>query len=317
MTTDTFVKGVYDSRSSKAHTSSEEVAEIQEWLAVGLAMIAGFVDAYGIITYRTYLSFMSGNTTQAGFRIGQGNFWAAMHSALAIVFFVGGSFAGALLAHSAVRRIRRLVFGVVAGSLALIIGFTQLGFSSGWGPIAVLSFAMGAMNTALSRVGAQYVSLTFVTGTLSRIGVQLALAVRHAPLPGQPGIVGYAPIPDPPDGRYLGRVPDRRIDVGGGDTALWGVGIVVPRAGSVGAGGVRPQCHRGSLISTRAAIRPEKCLNTLLLTSGEQSSQLAALDLAHSISGYRGSYANQLGHLEICQARPAVGLEFLRSCGTS
>jgi uncharacterized membrane protein YoaK (UPF0700 family) len=187
VTTDTFVKRVYDSRSSKARTSSEEVAEIQEWLAVGLAMIAGFVDAYGIITYRTYLSFMSGNTTQAGFRIGQGNFWAAMHSALAIVFFVGGSFAGALLAHSAVRRIRRLVFGVVAGSLALIIGFTQLGFSSGWVPIAVLSFAMGAMNTALSRVGAQYVSLTFVTGTLSRIGVQLALAVRHAPLPDSQG----------------------------------------------------------------------------------------------------------------------------------
>jgi hypothetical protein len=27
-------------------------------------MIAGFVDAYGIVTYGTYLSFMSGNTTR-------------------------------------------------------------------------------------------------------------------------------------------------------------------------------------------------------------------------------------------------------------
>jgi uncharacterized membrane protein YoaK (UPF0700 family) len=76
---------------------------------------------------------------------------------------------------------------VVAASLALIVGFTQLGFSSGWVPIAVLSLAMGAMNTALSRVGAQYVSLTFVTGTLSRIGVQLALAARRAPLPDSQG----------------------------------------------------------------------------------------------------------------------------------
>jgi uncharacterized membrane protein YoaK (UPF0700 family) len=169
------------------HLPSEEVAELQEWLAVGLAMIAGFLDAYGIMTYHTYLSFMSGNTTQAGYRIGQGDCWAAVHSALAIVFFVGGSFTGALLAHSAVRRIRRLVFGVVAASLVLIIGFTQLGFSSGWVPIGMVSFAMGAMNTALSRVGAQYVSLTFVTGTLSRIGVQLALAVRRAPLPDSQG----------------------------------------------------------------------------------------------------------------------------------
>jgi uncharacterized membrane protein YoaK (UPF0700 family) len=187
VTTDTLLEGANDSRSGKVHLPSEEAAELQEWLAVSLAMIAGFLDAYGIITYHTYVSFMSGNTTQAGYRIGQGTYWAAAHSVLAIVFFVGGSFAGALLAHSGVRRIQRPVFGLVAASLALIVGFTQLGFSSGWIPIAVISLAMGAMNTALSRVGAQFVSLTFVTGTLSTIGVQLALAARRAPLPNSQG----------------------------------------------------------------------------------------------------------------------------------
>jgi len=187
MTTDTFLERAHDSRSGKVHLSSEKVAEIQQWLAVSLAMIAGFLDAYGFITYDTYVSFMSGNTTHAGYGLGQGSYWAAAHCALAIVFFVGGSFAGALLAHSGVRRIQRMVFGLVAASLALVIGFTQLGFSSGWVPIAVLSLAMGAMNTALSRVGAQFVSLTFVTGTLSRIGVQLALAARRAPLPDSQG----------------------------------------------------------------------------------------------------------------------------------
>jgi uncharacterized membrane protein YoaK (UPF0700 family) len=157
--------------------------ELEEWLAVALAMIAGFLDAYGMITYKTYLSFMSGNTTQSGYEIGQARFGPALYSVLlAIVFFEGGSFAGALLARSSVRRIRRLVFGVIATSLALIIGFAQIGFSSSWVSIAVISFAMGAMNTALSRVGDKSVSLTFVTGTLSRIGIQLALAVRRAPL---------------------------------------------------------------------------------------------------------------------------------------
>jgi uncharacterized membrane protein YoaK (UPF0700 family) len=106
---------------------------------------------------------------------------------LAIVFFVCGSFAGALLARSSVGRIRRLVFGMIAISLALIIGFAQIGFTSNWGSIAVISFAMGAMNTALSRVEDKSVSLTFVTGTLSRIGIQLALAVRRAPVPGSRG----------------------------------------------------------------------------------------------------------------------------------
>jgi uncharacterized membrane protein YoaK (UPF0700 family) len=162
--------------------------EIEEWLAAALAMIAGFLDAYGMITYRTYLSFMSGNTTQAGYELGQGKFGPALYSVLlAIVFFVCGSFAGALLAQSSVRRIRRLVFGVIAASLALIIGFAQIGFSSNRVSIAVISFAMGAMNSALSRVGDKSVSLTFVTGTLTRIGIQLALAVRRAPVPDSKG----------------------------------------------------------------------------------------------------------------------------------
>jgi len=158
------------------------LAQTQERLAAGLAMIAGFVDAYGIITYGTYLSFMSGNTTQTGYQIGQGNFAAALPSALAIVFFVGGSFAGAWLAESASGRVRRLIFAVVAASLALIIALTLLGLSYGGAHIATVSFAMGLMNTTLSRVGAQSVSLTFVTGTLSRLGVHLALAIRRAPL---------------------------------------------------------------------------------------------------------------------------------------
>jgi uncharacterized membrane protein YoaK (UPF0700 family) len=123
---------------------------------------------------------MSGNTTQTGYRIGQGNFAAAATAALAIVSFVGGSFAGALLADCAPRRARRLVFGSVAGALALIIGLTQLGLSYGAVHIAIISFAMGVMNIALSRVGALAVSLTFVTGSLSKLGLHLALALRRA-----------------------------------------------------------------------------------------------------------------------------------------
>jgi uncharacterized membrane protein YoaK (UPF0700 family) len=109
---------------------ARQSAREQQRKAVALALVAGAVDAYGIITYHTYLSYMSGNTTQTGYRIGQGDFAAALPSALAIVFFVAGSFAGSFLAHSAARRPRRLIFGSVAALLALIIGFTQFGFLS-------------------------------------------------------------------------------------------------------------------------------------------------------------------------------------------
>ncbi len=158
-----------------------------ELLAAALAMIAGFIDAYGMITYGVFVSFMSGNTTQTGYKAAEGAFGPASLSALAILFFVSGAFAGTLLVQAAGRFARRLVFGVVAAGLAAIVGFTQFGLLSGGAAIAAISFAMGIMNSALSRVGAQSVSLTFVTGTLSRVGSHLALATRRAPLPDSQG----------------------------------------------------------------------------------------------------------------------------------
>ncbi len=151
-------------------------------LAALLAMIAGFVDAYGIIVYGVFVSFMSGNTTQTGYQTAEGESGPASASALAILFFFIGTFAGALFAGSVGRATRRLVFAFVAATLAAVIGLTQIGFLSTSFGIAIVSFAMGVFNSALSRVGAQAVSLTFVTGTLSRVGSHLALAARRAPL---------------------------------------------------------------------------------------------------------------------------------------
>jgi uncharacterized membrane protein YoaK (UPF0700 family) len=179
--------GLEPTAADRTARSRRYAEQSEERLAVGLAMIAGFVDAYGIITYGVYVSFMSGNTTQTGYNAGQGAFSAAAPSALAILFFVGGSFAGTLLAQFAGRRTRRLVFGVTAAALATIIGFAQLGSLSAGLHIATASFAMGVMNAALSRVGAQSVSLTFVTGTLSRVGSHLALAFGRASLPDAQG----------------------------------------------------------------------------------------------------------------------------------
>jgi uncharacterized membrane protein YoaK (UPF0700 family) len=151
-------------------------------LAGALALIAGFIDAYGMITYGVFVSFMSGNTTQTGYQAAEGAFGPASLSALAILFFVVGSFAGTLLAHFAGRHGRRVVFGAVAAALTAIVVLRAQGFVAAGAHIPTISFAMGIMNCALSRVGAQAVSLTFVTGALSRIGSSLALALRRAPL---------------------------------------------------------------------------------------------------------------------------------------
>jgi uncharacterized membrane protein YoaK (UPF0700 family) len=150
--------------------------------AVFLAMIAGYLDGYGLLFLGTYVSFMSGNTTFTGLKSGQGNFHAALPSAIAIVFFVTGSFMGNLFSEFKLRYSHRLIFGVIAGLLATVAGLERHGRWNAPAEIAMLSLAMGMMNPALSKVGAESVSLTFVTGTLNRIGGHLAAAAGRKPL---------------------------------------------------------------------------------------------------------------------------------------
>src|ERR1700729_3451827 len=87
-------------------------AENAGLLAAALALIAGFIDAYGMITYGVYVSFMSGNTTQTGYQTAEGAFGSASLSALAILFFVVGSFAGTLVVELAGRYARRALYCV-------------------------------------------------------------------------------------------------------------------------------------------------------------------------------------------------------------
>jgi uncharacterized membrane protein YoaK (UPF0700 family) len=156
-------------------------------LAIFLALIAGYLDGYGLLVLGTYVSFMSGNTTITGLRSGQHNFHAALPSAIAVLSFVTGSFVGNLVSQSRLRYSHRLIFGVIAGLLAAVAGLERHGLWNAVAEIAVLSLAMGMVNPALSKVGGESVSLTFVTGTLNRIGGHLAAAAARKPLAGGRG----------------------------------------------------------------------------------------------------------------------------------
>jgi uncharacterized membrane protein YoaK (UPF0700 family) len=147
------------------------------------------VDAYALIAYGVYVSFMSGNTTQTGSLIGEGRLPVALPSAVAILFFVVGSFAGTWLTESRFRNLRQVRFSIIAGALAMIIAGSQLGNLALHAEIiiAMLGLAMGLLNSTQSHIGPEPVSLTFVTGTLSKVGNHLALAARGAPLPDAQG----------------------------------------------------------------------------------------------------------------------------------
>jgi uncharacterized membrane protein YoaK (UPF0700 family) len=145
-------------------------------------MIAGYVDAYGYLNYQTFLSFMSGNTTITGYTLGQRHLAAALPSLVAIVSFVGGTTFGVGLTHLPERQSRRIAFAIVAALLSVAVIVAQFTRLTDLCHIAIVSLAMGIMNSTVTRVGSESVSLTLVTGTLSKIGSHLALAWARAPV---------------------------------------------------------------------------------------------------------------------------------------
>jgi uncharacterized membrane protein YoaK (UPF0700 family) len=150
--------------------------------AISLALVAGYVDGYALHVFGIYVSFMSGNTTMTGVGLGQGQFLAALAPALAIAGFLAGSFVGNWFVHSDLKESRRLLFVASALFIASFIAINQNLSVHANLSLPLLSVAMGMLNPAVSRVGAEPISLTFVTGTLNKIGNHFALGIRHAKL---------------------------------------------------------------------------------------------------------------------------------------
>lgn len=157
-----------------------QLVQQQLRLVLALAMVAGYVDGYGLLAFNTYLSFMSGNTTQTGANLGRAKLPLAIPSALAIAAFLLGIFLGNL--RSTTNRHNGITLAAVGAMLILACIGLYLHFLAALPSIALIAFAMGLMNTTFSRVGNEQVNLTFVTGALNKIGTHLAQATRHDPL---------------------------------------------------------------------------------------------------------------------------------------
>lgn len=145
--------------------------------ATVLAALAGYVDAIAFITLGGFfVSFMSGNTT----RLGVGLVDEAAHAAMAaglIGAFVAGVAAGSLTGHAAGGRRRRpAVLLLVAGVLAAAAGLGAAGRPLA--AAALMAMAMGAENAVFERDGEVHIGLTYMTGTLVKLGQRIAAALR-------------------------------------------------------------------------------------------------------------------------------------------
>lgn len=154
---------------------SSHSIKIQERLAIFLALIAGYTDATGLIQWKTYVSFMSGNTTSLGASLSTNKLGIVITSITVIGSFILGIYAGTCLSLS--RRIKNqiLIFYLVSGILILYTIIAYFFNINTLSSIAIVGFSMGMINTIVTSVGNQKVNTDFVTGTLNSLARNTAM----------------------------------------------------------------------------------------------------------------------------------------------
>lgn len=149
-------------------------------LAVGLAGLAGFVDAIAFLQLGGFfVSFMSGNSTRLGVGLAQASQAAGVAGGL-VGSFVLGVVIGSLAGRRAGFRQRPVVLALVSVLLAAA-GLVQL-LGGLYGGALLLAMAMGTENAAFERNGETSFGVTYMTGALVKTGQGLATAITGGSL---------------------------------------------------------------------------------------------------------------------------------------
>lgn len=150
---------------------------LRAFAAVGAAL-AGYIDAIGFLeTAGYFVSFMSGNSTRLG--VGLVEVGDALLPCLLIGSFVLGVMLGTLVGRQGRDRQIARVFLAVAATLtvAAILG----GLGAATLAMLIVAAAMGMENASIEANGEVRIGLTYMTGTLVKVGQHLASALQGGP----------------------------------------------------------------------------------------------------------------------------------------
>lgn len=154
-------------------------------LAGHLTATAGFVDGLAFIHLGGYfVSFMSGNSTRAGADLATGDLTGWANAMGLVAFFVAGVVVASLAVHVRAARSggirpsgpRSTAVWVSLLFLLLAAVFASVPALQAAVPPAIAA-GMGAVNGTFTRGGEVTVGLTYMTGTLVKMGQHLALAL--------------------------------------------------------------------------------------------------------------------------------------------
>lgn len=144
-------------------------------VAVALSGVAGFVDAIVFAGSGFFASFMSGNSTRLGVGLGEGPGGDAAVAGSLILAFLGGVVASSVVARLFERR--RKVAVMIAVVALLAVSALTVGVLPDRLALAIAASAMGALNGVFARDGEVSIGLTYMTGSLVKLGQGLAGAL--------------------------------------------------------------------------------------------------------------------------------------------
>ena len=149
-------------------------------IAISLSFLAGYVDALGFLKLGgVFISFMSGNSTRLGVSGIVDDTFPALMLAGIIGLFVLGVIVASLIGHFVRTKRSVAIIAFVTVLLALAGIFDGAGYLAM--SVATATMAMGAINTLFEKDGEVSVALTYMTGTLVRMGQQMAKAITGGP----------------------------------------------------------------------------------------------------------------------------------------
>jgi uncharacterized membrane protein YoaK (UPF0700 family) len=123
-----------------------------------------------------FVSFMSGNSTRLGVSLADGRWRDAAQAFGLIALFVCGAAAGCLIVLGC--RTHRQTWVLLAEGLLLAVAALCYAFGSPTAAIAAIVLAMGLENAVFQTEGGAGLGLTYVTGTLVKVGQLVAAAFK-------------------------------------------------------------------------------------------------------------------------------------------
>lgn len=130
------------------------------WQACILAIVAGYADAIGFLTFGAFAGAMTGNTVLLGIALAGAQYADAAQSAIIIAAFMVG------VAFSAVLGSRVPLAAVLGIEAAAIVGAALIAphFAA-----PVLAFAMGLQNATMTRFSGTSLNTVVLTGNLQKM----------------------------------------------------------------------------------------------------------------------------------------------------